>query len=1083
MKKIKERFSSYTIRYTLIGIFLGLIVITSASIFSILITRHSFTLNDIVREHQINPLFWMIDSTPLVFGFAFYLAGRRGQNFLQLSRQLEQTIEQRTHELTEVNEQLRKDNAERLRAEEIISRGKREWEATFDAVEDIIILVDLHGKIIRCNRATIQQLNTTFNDVIGKTITSVLWGDSEPSISDLTQFSGSMQFPSLSGWFNVSNYPIILMGNPHGVIHIIRDVTKQLQAEIEILRQKQYFEALYKNSPVAIVTFGLDEYIVSCNPAFESLFGYSYDEVIGKRLDDLIVGDDLYSEAIGYSKAVMEGKVIHGISQRKKKDGSNLDVEIFGVPVIVNGEQVGVLGLYNDITELYRARLEAEEADRAKSEFLANMSHEIRTPMNGIIGMIELGLGTNLTIEQRDYLTTALDSAESLLSLLNDILDFSKIEAHRLEIEIIDFDLRSTVEGVALTMAQKAYDKGLELACFVQENISHKLRGDPGRLRQVLVNLISNAIKFTQKGEIVLRADAITENEKEILIKFSVQDTGIGIPKDRQELIFKRFIQADGSTTRKYGGTGLGLSISKQLTELMGGQIGVESEPNQGSIFWVTIPFEKQENIDEQRVTSAIDLVGVNVLCIDDNATNRMILSKMIGSFGSNVFSAASGKEGIELLRQYSEKDQPFKVVFIDMQMPEMDGVQVVKAINSDNTITPVKIIILTSIGQRGDAKLCEEMGCAGYLLKPVRKMDLLEALRTVISDGKTGEAEIRKPIITRHSIAERKRLDKKILLVEDNPINQKLAVTLLKKAGYRVKTVDNGRQAVEAVSTGTYGLVLMDVQMPEMDGLEATKHIRELNDEKAHLPIIAMTAHAMRGDREKCIEAGMDDYITKPIQPEELFKILDKWIEIISISGEIIKEEPKNNELIYVGENGNAPDFTDAITEWNFDATSISNLENTKEEIMLEDANGDEVEVVSQDSRANQIVNELTGDVIFDCRDTIPINFKEVLARFDNDIDFFANLMGEFVENLPEKIEALKTAYIEDDKNSVNRIAHNIKGMALNFSAGNIANLASKIELLAKESNLQEVSILLNEIDKEILVLQSFWEEMKAKI
>lgn len=1065
------------------GIFLGLFAIFNASIFGILITRDSFTINDIVHEHQINPLLWIIDSAPVVLGFAFYLAGRRGQNYQQLSRQLEETVTKRTQELTDANERLRIDNAERIRAEEIISRGKREWEATFDAVEDIIILVDLQGKIIRCNRSTIQQLDTTFTNVIGKSVASVLWGNPEYAVPDLSEFTGSMQFPCLSGWFSVSNYPIVLMGNPHGVIHIIRDVTKQRLAEVEILRQKQYFEALYKNSPVAIVTFALDDQIVSCNPAFESLFGYQFNEVEGKKLDSLIVGEEKYSEATAYTHAVMDGNVIHGISQRKKKDGSVLDVEIFGVPVIVNGEHVGVLGLYNDITELYRARLEAEEADRAKSEFLANMSHEIRTPMNGIIGMIDLGLSTELTLEQRDYLSTALESAESLLSLLNDILDFSKIEAHQLELEIIDFDMRSTVEGVASTMAQKAYDKGLEMACFVQDNIPFKLRGDPGRLRQILVNLVSNSIKFTQKGEIVLHVDAISETDNQVTMKFSVSDTGIGIPKDRQEAIFKRFIQADGSTTRKYGGTGLGLSISKQLIEMMGGQIGVESEQNKGSTFWFSVSFAKQLNIKEQRLTSVSDLTGINVLCIDDNATNRMILSKMITSFGSHVVTAASGDEGLNLLRQYSEKGQPFKVVFVDMQMPEMDGAQTAKAINSDKQISPLKIIILTSIGQRGDAKMCEEMGCAGYLLKPVRKVDLLEILRTVIGEGKTEVTSQAEPLITRHSIAERKRLDKQILLAEDNPINQKLAVTLLRKGGYRVKKVDNGLQAVEAVKSGAYGLVLMDVQMPEMDGIEATKRIRELSDEKTHIPIIAMTAHAMRGDREKCLEAGMDDYISKPIQPEELFKILDKWTEIHSGDGEERNVKPGNEKVIEYGGNGDAPDFSDAITGWNYDANAIERLVDEENENHL-DKDTEEASDESYDhNKIDQFLKDLYERNIINIQDHSPINLEEALPRFDYDIDFFTSLLGDFIENLPEKIQEIKNAHAENNSSSVNQTAHSLKGMALNFNAKTIADLASMIEIQAKAGDLKETIAILQEIEEEIPAIKSLWENIKGEI
>jgi two-component system, sensor histidine kinase and response regulator len=1083
MKKIIKWFSFYTVQYTLIGVFLGIFAIINASIFNLLFVHQSISIKDIIHEHQVNPLLWIIDSAPLVLGFAFYLAGRRGHNLRLLSIKLEEIITQRTQELTNTNDQLRTQIAERMRAEDIISRGKREWEATFDAVEDIIILVDLQGKIIRCNRATIKQLGLTFNEIIGKTITSILWGSDEQETVDVTSFSGMMQFPCLKGWFNVSNYPIVLAGNPHGVIQIIRDVTRQRQAEVEILRQKQYFEALVKNSPIAIVTLSQNNRIVSCNPAFETLFGYSFDDVQDQDLDSLIAGQGFQSEAITYTQMVAGGKIIHGIGQRKKKDGSVLDVEIFGVPVIVDGEQVGILGLYNDITELYRARLAAEEADRAKSEFLANMSHEIRTPMNGIIGMIELSLGTELTFEQRDYLSTALESADALLTLLNDILDFSKIEARRLELEIIDFDLRSTFEGVAATMSQKAYDKGLELACIVQDNIPTKLKGDPGRLRQIVVNLMSNAIKFTQKGEIIMRADIQSESDTQVEVRFSVQDTGIGIPKDQQEAIFKRFIQADGSTTRKYGGTGLGLSISKQLAEMMGGEIGVESEKEKGSTFWFTARFEKQLDLKEQPIPKISDLTGLKVLCIDDNATNRMILSKMISSFGCQVETASGGREGIEVLRQSTNLKQPFNIVFIDMQMPELDGAQTARFIKTDDEISPIKIVILTSIGQRGDARLCEEIGCAGYLLKPIRKAELLEIIQTVIGEGEIVQAEQPRNLITRHSIAERKLLNKQILLAEDNPINQKLAVTLLKKGGYRVKTVETGLQTVEAIKNGSFLMVLMDIQMPEMDGYEATKRIRELPDDRGRLPIIAMTAHAMRGDREKCIEAGMDDYISKPIQPEALFKLLDKWAELHGREDILKEEKSENKKTTEIEENGSAPDFSEVESGWNINGKALETLSDKETDIEYkEDLHGENQELTKK-LKIEQAIKDLIEKRTFDENGKSPINLEEALQRFDYDLEFFTNMLGEFINTLSGKSKEMQNAQDTGDAKSLNLLAHSLKGMASNFNADRITGLASKVESLAKEGDLEKTGELIQEIEVEIPRLKIFLITFKNHI
>ena len=658
-----------------------------------------------------------------------------------------------------------------------------------------------------------------------------------------------------------------------------QELEKEKAIEVENWRQKAYFESLITNSPVAIVVLDTQENISSCNPAFEKMFGYTSSEILGKNLDELINTKDTLSLAQNYSRQAMDAPV-HFISKRKCKDNQLINVEVFGVPIMIEQERIGAFAMYHDITELELARNSAEAANMAKSEFLANMSHEIRTPMNGVMGMLELVLDTPLKQEQREYLQVSLQSAETLLTLLNDILDFSKIEANKLEFENLDFDLRATIEDVALTMAKRGQEKGLEMACLLHLGIYENVRGDPGRLRQVLVNLVGNAIKFTSNGEILIHVEPVEETPTQIKVRFSVQDTGIGIPVDRQAAVFDRFTQVDGSTTRRYGGTGLGLTISKQLVEGMGGEIGLTSEPGKGSNFWFVLPFEKQWTKEKESLVlhgQQADLTGLHVLGVDDNITNLTILTKMVEGFGCRIETTSSGAEAIELLQKAQQNGDVYKVVLLDLQIPEMSGEQIARSIKENELIRDVSIIILTSIGQRGDASRLESIGCSGYLLKPVKQQLLRDALVSVLVQklhkGKTGH------LITRHSLTEARRQGMRILLAEDNQVNQKLAVIMVQKLGYSVELVENGIVALEKAKTETFNAILMDVQMPEMDGFESTRLIREWEGEKQHVPIIAMTADAMKGDRERCIEAGMDDYISKPFNPKNFMETLDRWV------------------------------------------------------------------------------------------------------------------------------------------------------------------------------------------------------------
>ena len=826
------------------------------------------------------------------------------------------------------NRKLSKEISERRRIEEALRESRAAARGLLDATQESLLLLDGSGNVVAVNTTAAQRFQKAPDEITGTNFFNLLPGEvgtTRRKYFDRVMRSGKLvDFEdALDGTvFESRFYPVKDKdGQLVGVALFSEDITERKQAELELKKLSRAVE----QSPTSVVitdTNGTIEYI---NPKFTNLTGYSATEVLGKNPRILNSGNMPPGHFKNLWETLLAGREWHGEFHNKKKNGDLFWEYARISPIRNNEEQIThFVAVKENITErkrlqpeLMQAKQAAEDATQAKGDFLANMSHEIRTPMNAVIGMAHLALKTDLSRKQSDYLTKIQSSANSLLGIINDILDFSKIEAGKLDMEAVDFSLDDVLDNLANLVTVKAEEKeDLEVLFALAPDVPRQLVGDPLRLGQVLINLSNNAVKFTNAGEVVVSTEMVEKDVERLTLKFSVRDTGIGLTKDQMGKLFQSFSQADTSTTRKYGGTGLGLTISKRLAELMGGEIWVESQYGKGTVFSFTAKFDLGKEKIKRRLVPSSDLRGMKVLVVDDSATSRNILQNILESFAFDVTLASSAEEGLEKIQQ-ADTNQPYKLVLMDWKMPGMDGLEASEHIKSHQTLGKIPaVILITAYGREEIMHQAEQIGLDGFLIKPVGPSVLFNTIMHAFGEGIPETSRISK---RNEEIENLKDIQgAQILLVEDNEINQQVAMEILQGAGLNVTVANNGQESVEAAKMNRYDTILMDIQMPVMDGYEATRKIREWEEKlkaqgskqeeeklKAQgsklkgkdsedlsafsfqpsararqVPIIAMTAHAMAGDEQRSLEAGMDDHMTKPIDPGQLFETLQKWIK-----------------------------------------------------------------------------------------------------------------------------------------------------------------------------------------------------------